>query len=93
MKRRFYSIQQIEFCRNFIFKRNFPIVPLENLEICEPMRIILSWIILLCCPFLSRHFLQLCPRYSARVLPCCWKTWLSATKSACFSGPRENARN
>jgi hypothetical protein len=22
--RRFYSIQQIEFCRNFIFKRNFP---------------------------------------------------------------------
>jgi hypothetical protein len=23
--RRFYSIQQIEFCRNFIFKRNFPI--------------------------------------------------------------------
>jgi hypothetical protein len=22
---RFYSIQQIEFCRNFIFKRNFPI--------------------------------------------------------------------
>jgi hypothetical protein len=23
--RRFYSIQQIEFCRNFVFKRNFPI--------------------------------------------------------------------
>jgi hypothetical protein len=23
--RRFYSIQQIEFCRNFIFRRNFPI--------------------------------------------------------------------
>src|SRR5258708_16337526 len=23
--RRFYSIQHIEFCRNFVFKRNFPI--------------------------------------------------------------------
>jgi hypothetical protein len=34
-----------------------------------------------------------CPRYSARVLPCCWRTWLYATKSACLSGPRENARN
>jgi len=59
-------------------------VSLENLEISEPMRIIRSWIILLCCPFLSRHSLQLCPRYSARVPPCCWRTWLYATKSACL---------
>src|SRR5712671_5635934 len=34
---RFYAIAQIEYCRNFIFKRNFPIHKLFERS-CEPMR-------------------------------------------------------
>ncbi len=45
------------------------------------------------CSFLSRHSSQLCLRSSVRVLPSGSKTWLCATKSACFSDLRENARN
>jgi hypothetical protein len=43
--------------------------------------------------FLSRHSLQLCPQSSVRVLPLSSRTWLCATKSACFRGPQESARN
>src|SRR5216684_193141 len=43
------------------------------------------------CSFLSRRSSPLCPRSSVRALPSSWRTWLCATKSACFSGPRENA--
>ena len=41
------------------------------------------------CSFLSRHSSPLCPRSSVRVPPLSWRTWLCATKSACF---RRSAR-
>jgi hypothetical protein len=45
------------------------------------------------CSCVSQHSSQLCPRSSVRVLPWSSRTWLCATKSACFRGPQENARN
>jgi hypothetical protein len=70
-------------------------VPLENLEISERKGAIflsISFIILANAHF-SRRSLQLCPRSSVRVMPLSSRTWLCATKSACFRGPQENARN
>src|SRR6202521_234883 len=45
------------------------------------------------CSFLSRHSSQICLRSSIRALRSSWRTWLCATKSACFSDPRENDPN
>jgi len=45
------------------------------------------------CLFLSRHFSQICHQSSIRALRSSSRTWLCATKSACFSGPRENDQN
>ena len=51
----------------------------------------LYFLILLRCPFLSRCSSPPCPRLSVRARPFSWRTWLCATKSACFSVPREDA--
>src|SRR5215510_9462255 len=48
---------------------------------------------LLRCSFFSRQPLPLYPRSFVRALPSSWRIWLCATKSASFSGPRENARS
>jgi hypothetical protein len=37
------------------------------------------------CLFLSRHFSQLCLQSSFRALRSSWRTWLCASKLACFS--------
>src|SRR5712691_557438 len=49
--------------------------------------------IILADAYFSRHSSQLCLRSSVRVLPSGSRTWLCATKSACFSDLRENAQN
>src|SRR5882762_369183 len=67
-------------------------VPLENLEMFEGTGIILLSFSLQC-SVLLRQFSLLCPRSSVRVLPSSWRTWRYATKSACFSAPRESVRN
>ncbi len=48
---------------------------------------------LLRCLFPSRYCSPLCFRCSVRARRFSWRTWLCATKSACFSGRRESARN
>jgi hypothetical protein len=45
------------------------------------------------CSFLSRRSWQICLRSFIRALRSSWRIWLCATKSACFSDPRENDQN
>ena len=44
-----------------------------------PKRTYTSFIILLRCSFLSRHYSSLCPRSSVHALPSSWKTWRYGT--------------
>jgi putative transposase len=43
------------------------------------------------CSIFLRHCCPLCLRSCVRALPLSWRTWPCGTKSACCSGPQENA--